>query len=90
MKRKMVVGICLLLALCETARAADHEISVSALPAVVVKTVPEAGDVKVDPNVTEIRVTFSKTMHDGSWSWSQISDETKLPSTSKPHYLPDG
>ena len=30
----------------------------------------EAGVTDVDPVTTEIRVTFSKEMQDGSWSWS--------------------
>ena len=60
------------------------------LPPVVVKTVPQAGDVKVDPNITEIRVTYSKRMEDGSWSWGQISDDTMPKTTGKPHYLADG
>jgi hypothetical protein len=65
-------------------------LSVSALPAVVVKTVPESGDLKVDPNVSELRVTFSKQMQDGRWSWGQMSDDTYPKTPGKPHYLPDG
>jgi RNA polymerase sigma-70 factor (ECF subfamily) len=72
------------------AHAADYESTVAELPAFVVKTVPAAGDTNVDPNITEVRVTFSKNMRDGSWSWSQFSEDTKLPSSGKPHYLPDG
>jgi RNA polymerase sigma-70 factor (ECF subfamily) len=39
-------------------------------PPVVVKTVPESGADGVDPGLTEVKVTFSKTMTDKSWSWS--------------------
>jgi hypothetical protein len=53
-----------------------NEISVSALPPSVVKTVPEAGSVKVDPALKEIRVTFSKDMTDRSWSITQTSPES--------------
>jgi Bacterial Ig-like domain len=72
------------------ALAQDQEFTVANLPPVVVKTVPQAGDTRVDPNITEIRVTYSKRMQDGSWSWGQISDDTMPPTTGKPHYLPDG
>jgi len=72
------------------AQAQEHEYTVATLPPVVVKTVPQAGDVKVDPNVTEIRVTFSKRMQNGSWSWSTVSDETNPEITGKPRYLADG
>jgi RNA polymerase sigma-70 factor (ECF subfamily) len=54
---------------------------------VVIKTVPENGAQDVDPNLTEIRVTFSKDMHDGSWSWTQRSDDTFPEVTGKPHYV---
>jgi len=64
--------------------------SVETMPPVVVKTVPEAGDTKVDPSTSEIRVTFSKAMTDKSWSWSQISNETFPANAGKPHYLKGG
>lgn len=60
----------------------------NALP-VVVKTVPENGAEDVDPNLTEITVTFSKDMHDGSWSWTQRSDDTFPQTTGEIHYLKD-
>jgi hypothetical protein len=72
------------------ALAQQHEYTVATLPPVVVKTVPQAGDVKVDPNITEIRVTYSKRMLNGSWSWGQISDDTMPKTTGEPHYLADG
>lgn len=62
---------------------------VETMPPVVVKTVPEAGDTKVAASTKEIRVTFSKPMQDGSWSWSQISTETFPKIAGKPHYLED-
>ena len=64
-------------------------ISVATMPPVVVKSVPQAGNMRVDPSLSEIRVTFSKDMADGSWSWSQISDETYPKTTGKPRYLDD-
>jgi RNA polymerase sigma-70 factor (ECF subfamily) len=66
------------------------DVSVKTMPPVVVRTVPEAGDTKVDPATAEIRVTFSKPMTDKSWSWSQISNETFPQGTGKPRYLKDG
>jgi len=70
---------------------ADESITVQKLPPVVVKTAPLSGAEDVDPGLSEIKVTFSKEMADGSWSWSQLSDET-FPKTvgDKPiHYEKD-
>lgn len=64
--------------------------SVKTLPPVVVKITPRSGDTRVDAaNVKEIRVTFSKDMMDGSWSWVQISHETFPEFTGKTHYAKD-
>lgn len=69
---------------------ATQNASVAEAPPVVVKTVPQAGDVQVDAAKTkEIRVTFSKEMKDGSWSWTQISKETFPTMLGKPHYDKD-
>ena len=62
---------------------------IDTLPPVVVETVPQSGDTNVDPSISEIRVTFSKEMTDGSWSWSQSSDETFPQVTEEPRYLAD-
>ncbi len=72
--------------------AADppQELSVKTVAPVVVKTVPEAGTVDVDPATTEIKVTFSKAMRDGSWSWSTVSQESFPEMVGKPRYLADG
>jgi len=72
------------------AQAQQREYTVATLPPVVVKTVPQAGDVKVDPNITEVRVTYSKRMLNRSWSWGQISDDTMPKTTGEPRYLADG
>jgi RNA polymerase sigma-70 factor (ECF subfamily) len=74
---------------CGTTWAADakEKPSVQNLPPVVVKTVPQAGDTKVDPAIKEIKVTFSKKMTDGSWSWAGADESW---TAGKPHYLPDG
>jgi RNA polymerase sigma factor (sigma-70 family) len=39
------------------------------LPPVVLKVEPRVGATNVDPDLKEIRVTFSKKMTDKSWSW---------------------
>ncbi|MEM1027055.1 MAG: Ig-like domain-containing protein [Planctomycetota bacterium] len=60
------------------------------MPPVVVKTVPEAGAKNVDPNLKSIKITFSKKMMDGSWSWSTVSADSFPETTGKPKYLGDG
>lgn len=69
--------------------AAAKEVSIAALPPVVVRTVPESGDPAVDPGLTELRVTFSKDMLDRSWSWVQVSRESLPEFTGEVRYLPD-
>jgi predicted Ser/Thr protein kinase len=60
------------------------------VPPVVVSTIPESGAVDVDPQLTELQVTFSSPMLDQSWSWSTRSPET-FPEVNGPiHYQPDG
>jgi RNA polymerase sigma-70 factor (ECF subfamily) len=63
--------------------------SMETAPPVVVKTIPEAGAVDVDPSITEIKVTYSKDMTDGSWSWSTWGEENMPKITAKPHYEKD-
>ena len=87
---RFALAICAMALLPSLAHAQQDEYTVAKLPPVVVKTVPQAGDVKVDPNVTEIRVTFSKRMQNGSWSWSTVSENTNPEITGKPRYLADG
>jgi RNA polymerase sigma-70 factor (ECF subfamily) len=68
---------------------ADDKVSLATAPPVVVKTVPQAGSDGVDPKLTEIKVTFSKDMTDGSWSWSTWGEETFPETKGKPRYLQD-
>jgi hypothetical protein len=87
-----LTAVATVVALVTTALAQErHEPpSVKSMPPVVVKTVPQAGDVAVDAKTTkEIRVTFSKNMTDKSWSWSQISDETMPKITGEIRYDKD-
>ena len=66
--------------------SAEEELSVVNAPPVVVKTIPEAGASDVDPSTKEIRVTFSKEMTDGSWSWSTAGAKDKFPKGEKCFY----
>lgn len=57
----------------ESAAVADH--SVADMPPSVVSTIPQAGDTAVNPELKEIRVTFSKDMMtERMWSICQVSD----------------
>ena len=58
--------------LCCLAFSGVAQETLDTLPPVVVKTVPAAGESKVDPAVKEIRVTFSKQMTTKQ-SWSMVT-----------------
>lgn len=90
MNRSSTVSLgCLLFAsLVQSAWAQD--ITLEALPPVVVESTPRAGEADVDPELKEIRVTFSKDMQDGSWSGVQLSPESFPEIVGKPRYLKDG
>lgn len=64
--------------------------TVDSVAPVVVKTVPEAGAKDVAPGVVEIKVTFSKEMSDGSWSWATAWKDSSPEAVGKPHYEADG
>jgi hypothetical protein len=64
-------------------------VSLAAAPPVVVKAAPQSGTDGVDASLTEIKVTYSKDMMDGSWSWSTWGQDTFPQTTGKPHYLDD-
>ena len=59
---------------------------IDSIAPVVVKTVPEAGTKDVPPGEYEIKITFSKEMSDGSWSWSSAWQNSDPDSLGKPHY----
>lgn len=83
-------AVALAVLVCPIARAQEQDYTVASFPPVVIKTVPQAGDARVDPDFTEIRVTFSRRMMDKSWSWSSASDKTNPETTGDPRYLADG
>ena len=88
MKRVAVIFVTLVGGFIGAAARAD-DVTLESVPPVVVKTVPEAGAGEVDPNLTEIKVTFSKDMQDGSWSWTLLSKESFPKLDGKPKYLAD-
>jgi hypothetical protein len=71
-------GIMLLvIVLAAGAGIAENQITVKTLPPSVVKTIPQAGDIAVDPCLTEIKVTFSKDMMTRQmWSWCTHTPNT--------------
>lgn len=88
MKRVAVIFVTLVGGLVGAVARAD-DVTLESVPPVVVKTVPEAGTAEVDPKLTEIKVTFSKDMQDGSWSWVMHSKESFPKMDGKPKYLAD-
>lgn len=63
--------------------------TVESVAPVVVKTVPEAGTKDVAPGVVEIKVTFSKEMADGSWTWADAWKDSTPEIIGKPQYDAD-
>ena len=63
--------------------------TVGGQPPVVIKTHPASGARDILPGLTEIRVTFSKDMTDGSWSWTTAWPNSMPPIIGQPHYEPD-
>ena len=69
---------------------APAPIAHSSIPPVVIKTVPESGASDVDPQLSEIAVTFSSQMKDKQWSWSTWGEGTFPETTGEARYLADG
>jgi hypothetical protein len=63
---------------------------IDSMPPVVVKTIPESGSKNVASGEMEIKVTFSKVMKDGSWSWATAWKDSSPEIIGKPHYEADG
>ena len=69
---------------------AQNSTSVADLPPIAVKTVPQSGDLAVDPALKEITVTFSKDMLTREmWSWAQIDAASFPKLAGKPRFLSD-
>jgi hypothetical protein len=58
-------------------------------PPTVVRTVPATMATDVDPGLKEIKVTFDRKMQNGSWSWTNRSDDTFPKVTGKIRYEKD-
>ena len=83
------IGIGLALALGLASAAGTAQLTLREAPPVVVQTQPVAGQADLAAGPTEIRVTFSKPMRDGGWSWVQLSPETFPRLTGQPHFSAD-
>ena len=59
-------------------------------PPVVVRSQPTAGARNVDPSLNEIRVTFSKRMRPGAWSWVTAWEGSNATPVGKPEFTRDG
>jgi Bacterial Ig-like domain len=88
MKRVAMIFVALVSGLGGAVALAD-DVTLESVPPVVVKTVPEAGTSEVDSKLTEIKVTFSKEMQDGTWSWSMLSKESFPKVDGEPKFLTD-
>ena len=86
MKTKLILSLLLTSAI---SIALAEEITLDSARPVVIKSVPEAGSASVDPSTTEIRVTFSKQMQPGVWSWGMVDKETYPGTSEAPKYLDD-
>ncbi|MFH1459163.1 MAG: Ig-like domain-containing protein [Candidatus Omnitrophota bacterium] len=73
------------------AAAEIKEISIESLPPVVTKTVPQSGDLAVDPALKEISVSFSKDMmQQDMWAWVMVSKDSFPEITGNIKFLDDG
>jgi len=89
MKSPVFIAGTILTLCCHLAPCLGRAQTVDAMPPVVVKTVPEAGRTDVAPGVTDLRVTFSKEMTDGSWSWCAPWNGANAEALAKPRYEDD-
>lgn len=72
--KKIILGVTLL-AVCTMGAAmvwTQEKGTIENLPPVVIKTYPVSGTLDVDPNIKQIRVSFSKEMADKTWSWCNM------------------
>lgn len=87
--KTLLVGVLALAALLAAGNQDANEVTLDSVPPVVVKTVPEAGASGVDAALAGIKVTFSKDMQDGNWSWSTLSEDSFPAVAGKPNYEAD-
>jgi len=77
-----------LLAGCGVSASAE-ELTIGKAPPGGVSTDPRAGQTDVAPGSAEIRVTFSRPMRSGSWSWVKVSDASFPKLRGDPRFLED-
>jgi hypothetical protein len=90
MKIKSILATLIVGAACQFGPMICRAQDVDSVAPVVVKTVPEAGTKDVAPGEVEIKVTFSKEMMNGSWSWSTAWKDSTPEFVGKPAYDADG
>src|SRR6185312_15671334 len=90
MKTKSILTALLIGTACQFTPLICGAQDINVMAPVVVKTVPEAGSKDVAPGEVEIKVTFSKPMMNGSWSWSSAWKDSTPEFIGKPAYDADG
>jgi len=86
MKTNLLPSIALLVALHFSGEISAFGEGLDSMPPVVVRTVPEAGTNDVPSGEFVIKVTFSKPMAHGSWSWSDAWRGSAPQIVEQPHY----
>ncbi|HEX4342833.1 MAG TPA: Ig-like domain-containing protein [Verrucomicrobiae bacterium] len=86
MKNKAAVALLLIGVILPISCTVGLAEDIDSMPPVVVNTVPESGDKNVSAGTIEIKVTFSKEMADGSWSWSSAWENSTPEVIGKPKY----
>jgi hypothetical protein len=89
MKMKSLLIMTVVGTLCQITPRICRAQDIDSMPPVVVKTAPEAGAKDVASGEVEIKVTFSKDMKDGSWSWSTAWKDSSPEMIGKPQYSTD-
>ena len=85
-----IIALALITVLATLAQTAATTPTIDSVAPVVVRTVPEAGVKDVAAGVVEIKVTFSKEMADGTWSWSDAWKDSSPEVVAKPRYEANG
>lgn len=90
MEKAVIFALSLMLLFNVSAAEENLEVNVVTMPPVVIKTFPVAGDTEVDPDIKEVRVTFSKNMRtEKMWSFVKISNNTYPEITGDVKYMED-
>jgi hypothetical protein len=90
MKNKMVIAAFVAGACWQFTIGNAFAQNIDSMPPVVVKTVPQSGSKNVASGEMEIKVTFSKEMRNGSWSWATAWKDSSPEIIGKPRYEADG